>query len=378
MIVELPPLPHPLTDAPETSFTLSSSYYTDPGLFELEKEKIFYRSWQYVAPCQSFAVPGDYVVVDICSQSVFVILGDDLELRAFYNVCRHRAHELLQGQGNVASAIVCPYHAWTYKKDGALRHARNTADLAGFRLEDYGLKSIQLEEFVGCVFVNLDPKAERLADTVADLETDIRSRVPFLDDLRVPMANTFGPTEIEAGWKVVVDNYVECYHCEPAHPDFASLICMDDYQMETFGLWSRQTGPQIRHKNSAYDVNPDQGYQGALFWYLWPNTTLNILPGADEMNVSAVRPRSLTRSSFEGHTLSVDNKQNTARSTYTAEVLALEDVYLCESVQRGLKSHGYDQGRIVADKRLSGISEHALHHFHRLVYQTLQTTSHPS
>lgn len=83
MIVELPPLPHPLTDAPETSFTLSSSYYTDPGLFELEKEKIFYRSWQYVAPCQSFAVPGDYVVVDICSQSVFVILGDDLELRAF-------------------------------------------------------------------------------------------------------------------------------------------------------------------------------------------------------------------------------------------------------------------------------------------------------
>ena len=143
MAIELPPLPHPLNDAPETSFTLSSPYYTDPGVFELEKEKIFYRSWQYVAPRQSFASPGDYVVVDICEQSVFVILGDDFELRAFYNVCRHRAHELLQGQGNVASAIVCPYHAWTYKKDGALRHARNTADLANFCLEDYSLKSIQ-------------------------------------------------------------------------------------------------------------------------------------------------------------------------------------------------------------------------------------------
>ena len=93
------------------------------------------------------------------------------------------------------------------------------------------------------------------------------------------------------------------------------------------------------------------------------------------MNVSAVRPRSLTRSSFEGHTLSIVNKQNTARSTYTAEVLVPEDISLCESVQRGLKSHSYDQGRIVADKQLSGISEHALHHFHRLVYQALQTTS---
>ena len=375
MAIELPPLTQPLTDTPQTSFTLSSAYYTDAGVFELEKEAIFYRSWQYVAPRQSFASPGDYVVVDICEQSVFVILGDDFKLRAFYNVCRHRAHELLQGQGNVASAIVCPYHAWTYKKDGSLRHARNTADLANFCLKDYGLKSIQLEEFVGCVFVNLDAKAQRLSDAVADLETDIRSRVLFLDDLRVPMANTFGPTTIEAGWKVVVDNYVECYHCEHAHPDFASLICMDDYQMETFGLWSRQIGPNIRHKNSAYDVTRGQGYQRALFWYLWPNTTFNILPGADEMNVSAVRPRSLTRSSFEGHTLSIDNKQNTARSIYTAEVLVPEDISLCESVQRGLKSHSYDQGRIVADKQLSGISEHALHHFHRLVYQALQTTS---
>ena len=378
MAVELPPLAQPLTDTPETSFTLSSAYYTDPGVFELEKEKIFHRSWQYVAPRQSFASPGDYVVVDICEQSVFVILGDDFKLRAFYNVCRHRAHELLQGQGNVTSAIVCPYHAWTYKKDGALRHARNTADLANFCLEDYSLKSIQLDEFIGCVFVNLNAKAQCLSDLVADLETDIRSRVPFLDSLRVPMANTFGPTAIEAGWKVVVDNYVECYHCEPAHPDFASLICMDDYQMETFGLWSRQIGPNIRHKNSAYDVTRGQGYQSALFWYLWPNTTFNILPGADEMNVSAIRPLSLTKSSFEGHNLSVNNKQNTARSTYTANILALEDISLCESVQRGLKSHSYDQGRIVADKQLSGVSEHALHHFHRLVYQTLQTTSYHS
>jgi choline monooxygenase len=377
MAVELPPLAQPLTDTPEASFTLPSAYYTDPGVFELEKERIFYHSWQYVAPRQSFVAPGDYVVIDICEQSVFVILGDDFKLRAFYNVCRHRAHELLQGQGNVANTIVCPYHAWTYKKDGALRHARNTADRECFRLEDYGLKSVQIEEFVGCIFVNLNPEAERLADTVADLDADIRSRVPFFDDLRIPMANTIGETKIKAGWKVIVDNFVECYHCEHAHPDFASLIYMKDYQMDTFSLWSRQTAPRIRHHNSAYDVDPDRGYQGVLFWYLWPNITFSVFPGIDEMAVFAVRPLSLTRSSFEGHNLSVGTKQNSARANYTADVLVPEDISLCESVQRGLHSHGYDQGPIVSDKSLSGISEHALHHFHRLVYRTLQTTSCP-
>jgi hypothetical protein len=97
------------------------------------------------------------------------------------------------------------------------------------------------------------------------------------------------------------------------------------------------------------------------------------MPGADEMGVYAIRPRSLTRSGFEGHNLSVGRKQNSARVNYTADILVPEDISLCESVQRGLKSRGYEQGPIVADKQRSGISEHALHQFHRLVHQALQT-----
>ena len=144
--------------------------------------------------------------------------------------------------------------------------------------------------------------------------------------------------------------------------------------MDTGALWSRQLGPGIRHDNSAYKIDPEAGFQSSAFWYLWPNTTFNVLPGANELAVFAIRPIGLEESSFEGHILSGDAKQNTERSTYTANVLAPEDIALCESVQRGLKSKGYDQGPIIAGDTPNGEGEHAIHHFHRLVYQALQVT----
>ncbi len=102
----------PLVSEPEQSFTLPSYLYTDPAVYEIEKERIFYRTWQYIAHKSFFDAPGDYITAQICDQNVFVMKGKDGELRAFYNVCQHRAHELLpKGSGNVKSVIVCPYHA---------------------------------------------------------------------------------------------------------------------------------------------------------------------------------------------------------------------------------------------------------------------------
>ncbi|MEM7522483.1 MAG: aromatic ring-hydroxylating dioxygenase subunit alpha, partial [Pseudomonadota bacterium] len=220
----------PLTDKADESFTLPSSWYVDPAMFEREKEAIFYRTWQYVAHRSMFKAPGDYVAVKICDQNVFVMMGGDGELRAFYNVCRHRAHELLsEPHGNVKSVIVCPYHAWTFEREGALRGARFTGERPGFDKADYSLRQVRLELFLDCVFVNLDDDAESLGGQAGDLEADIRARVPYLSDLKPVGMDTdlLGDTYQKAGWKVVVDNYVECYHCHHAHPDFASLICMD-------------------------------------------------------------------------------------------------------------------------------------------------------
>ncbi|MEZ5773949.1 MAG: SRPBCC family protein [Hyphomicrobiaceae bacterium] len=370
----LPALDLPLSEDPARSFTLPASWYTDPAIYEREKRAIFYRTWQYVAHKSLFREAGDYVTVRICDQNIFVMKGGDGELRAFYNVCRHRAHELLSEPfGNVRSVIVCPYHAWTFEREGALRGARFATERPGFDKADYGLKRIRLEMFCDCVFVNLDEGATSLAALAGEMEADIRARVPFLDRLK-PAAierDALGPTVQKAGWKVVVDNYVECYHCEHAHPDFASLICMDKYELTCGRYWSRQVAGAIRHHNSAYEVDPARGYQSSAFWFLWPNTTFNILPGSEELAVFAVRPIDATSSSFEGHVLSADGTVHTARRDYAVNVLGPEDFALCESVQRGLMSMGYSQGPIVAVDASLGEGEHGIHHFHRLVHEAL-------
>jgi carnitine monooxygenase subunit len=376
---ELPILEKPITDKAEASFTLSREFYTDPHVYDLEKKKIFYRTWQYVAHQSTLVNVGDYVTVKICDQNVFVIRSTDGELRAFYNVCKHRAHELLEGQGNVSSVIVCPYHAWTYEMDGNLRGAPKSSGRPGFDKGDYCLTSIKLEMFCDSVFVNLDPDAESLASIAGDLEADIRQRVPYLSELAVHEGGsfeggTFGNPIQKAGWKVVVDNYVECYHCNHAHPAFADIICMPEYQVDTFKYWSRQLGDQIRSDNSAYKVSKEDPVQGSAFWFLWPNTTFNVLPGGKEFAILSIKPLSIDTSEFSGHSLTLPMaEKNAERTRYVTDVLAAEDISLCESVQRGLQSMGYTQGPIIADPEGSGTAEHGIHHFHSLVHQALSS-----
>ncbi|NKB77577.1 MAG: Rieske 2Fe-2S domain-containing protein [Gammaproteobacteria bacterium] len=367
----MPVLEYPLIDKPESSFTLSAQCYLDPAVFEQEKREIFYKTWQYVAPLGRFPEVGDYLAFRICDESVFVIRSADGDLRAFYNVCRHRAHELVSGSGNKPKAIVCPYHAWSYKTDGDLVAAPSSEGRPEFNKSDFGLKEVRLESFCGCVFVNLDESATPLKELAGDMESDIRTRVPALDELEIYGSDMLGETHVNAGWKVVVDNFVECYHCTTAHPDFASLIDMAHYQVDTFDQWSRQLGPVIRNRNSAYNVGEEEEFQESAFWYLWPNTTFNIMPGSLELAVYAIRPDGKDACRFEGEVLTANPRPNQPRVEYTADVLTPEDISLCESVQRGLHSSSYVQGPFIVDDERSGTSEHGLHHFHRLVQGAL-------
>lgn len=367
----LPPLRKPLTDKPENSFTLSSEYYLDRDIFELEKQRIFYPSWQYVAHECMLPNPGDYYAERICDESIFVIRSADGRLRAFYNVCRHRAHELLQGYGNVRKMIVCPYHAWSYSNTGELLRAPMSEHRAGFDNRDFCLREIRLEIFCGCIFVNLDDDCAGMEELFGDFEADIRAEVPYLDKLEYAGSNLLGETRIRAGWKVIVDNYVECYHCRPAHRDFASIIDMSAYITTNHGLWSKQKGPEIRYENTAYDIYPDYGMQSSVFWFMWPNTTFNVLPGSNELGIYVVRPIDPLNCDFGGHSFAEGGKIYQPRADYAASILAPEDIDLCESVQRGLMSRSYDQGAYMIDPGRLGESEHGLHHFHRLVMRAL-------
>ena len=146
---------------------------------------------------------------------------------------------------------------------------------------------------------------------------------------------------------------------------------MDAYRHDTFGFWSRQLGKEVRIRNSAYPLEPDSDFMESAFWYLWPNTTFNVLPGKREINISAIRPVGLEMTLFEGHTYSSSGEFDQAKMDYAANVLVPEDIRLCESVQRGLRSAGYSQGPLMAGPEPTGRGEHAVHHFHRLVRDAL-------
>jgi choline monooxygenase len=360
-----------LKEDPTTSFTMPARWYLDPEIFEREKEAIFYRNWHYVTHRSALAEVGDYATLRIADESVLVIRGKDGGLQGFYNVCKHRAHELLEGSGNT-KFIVCPYHAWTYGLDGSFRGAPMIEALPEFQGKDYCLTPVRVEDFCGLVFVNLDPEAEALATQAAGLAEDLREKIPGLEDLEVIDVQSFSTNgALKANWKVVADNYMECYHCPKAHPDFCDLLEIDAYQIETYGIWSRQFGPKGRPHNSAYEFAEDAPIQTAGFWYLWPTTTINYVPGEPMVQVLAILPQDIETTTFSGHRLAPGADTDEDRITYLCNTLAAEDQSLVESVQRGLKSRSYDRGPFVVDASLSGTGEQAVHHFHRLVKQAL-------
>ena len=361
----------PLDPDPSRSYTLPGWAYTDPAIFEREREGIFFKSWHYAGALENLAKAGDYVTAQILDQSVFVIRGKDGKLRGFYNVCQHRAHELLAGRGS-AKVITCPYHAWSYHADGKLRTARGSENVDGFDKNAFCLKPVKVEEFAGkFVFYNLELDAPSLNEQAGDLAEELRTEVVAYDELRFAYERG-GP--IRCNWKVAIDNYLECYHCGPAHPAFADLVDMKSYRTGISGIWSSQKGKLGRPNNNAYPVAATDAEQEALFWWLWPTTTFNVLPGSPGMSVFNFLPEAPDRCVTVGERFYLPGRNapnDEARVEYGRNVLGPEDTALCESVQRGLGSEGYGQGRFIAALNGSEITEHAVHHFHRLVAEAL-------
>ena len=364
----------PVHEQAQHAYTLPSRLYLDPEAYEQEKHKIFNYNWHYAGHLSQLGKTGDYLTATVADESIFVVRCQDEKLRAFYNVCRHRAHRLLEGSGNTTN-VVCPYHAWSYALTGELRHAQHSEKVPGFDKSEFCLRPVQVDTLCEFVFFNLDPEADSLESLAPGLAQDIRKRIPDLDGFKPVDTMSFGPETIAANWKVVADNYLECYHCTPAHPDFASLIDMSSYRMDTFHNWSRQLGPKTRPENSAYAFDPGTPNQESAFWYLWPTTTINMLPGHSCFTILSFLPLDHETTSFAGHRYGLDADPNIElQLQYVNNTLGPEDVALCESVQKGLKSQSYDQGRFIVDPDLSGIAEHAVHQFHRLVLSALEPT----
>ena len=211
--------------------TLPSDWYLDRGVYELEREHIFLREWFCVGREEALSAPGDHRVLDLHGESVLLLRNQQGELRAFYNVCRHRGarlcvaedaaprHGQVLGGGVMGSrSIMCPYHAWTYDLDGQLQRAPHIdqQSIQG----DFNLHPVGVATWGGFVFLHLTP--EQASDFLPQIDSAVTQfeRYP-LADLRIGHSIRY---EVEANWKVLCENYNECYHCGPVHPELCELV----------------------------------------------------------------------------------------------------------------------------------------------------------
>lgn len=355
--------------APEVSYTLPGWMYHDPATFETEKRTIFWKSWSHVGHVAELENEGDYLTAEIAGQGIFVIRGSDGALRAFFNTCQHRGHSLLKGKGRAKDLIVCPYHSWSYDHAGALRAAPNSDQVKDFDKACFGLAPIRVEIFAGFVFVNLDAEAPGMAETFPGAETWLTDHCPAAPDLAPTGEVLF---DIKGNWKNVGDNFLECYHCSATHRAFVDLVDMDTYKVETNEHWSVQYG-QCRASNSAFDFTAG-GDTTFFALYLWPALAFVKFPGTDGIATFSFLPLEpeLTHQAFIYHAVNgkpTDTEKDAL--AYFQDVLGPEDVDLVEDVQRGLHSLGYHQGRFMVDAGRSGLSEHAVHHFHSMVHRVV-------
>jgi carnitine monooxygenase subunit len=354
------------SDDPAQSYTLPGHTYTDPAVYEAEKAAVFHKSWIFAGAANSLSQPGAFTTIQIAGQNIAIVRDRDNKIRAFYNVCSHRAHELLSGTGRT-NLIVCPYHAWSYDLNGKLRTNPSHAGVEGFDAREFCLKTVQSEEFLGFLFINLDPKARSLAEQTGRLAEEVRNFCPEPENLKFAQRLTF---EVKANWKNIADNFQECYHCPVSHPQFVQLVDHDAYRVNTYGIVSSHLAPG-RSDGTAYTYDPNAPGAQAFYagWYLWPTVALNVFPGRRNMSFLHLTPTG-PETTLEHWDFYLEdetpNAEEQASIDYVEKVLQPEDIAIVESVQRGLHSKAYNQGRFVINKERNSVSEHGVHHFQSL------------
>lgn len=236
--------------------SLDARYYTDPDIFAAEEAGLFARSWQFAGHISQLERPGDYFTTDVAGESLILLRDRDLEIRCFYNVCQHRAHQLVQGEGN-AKLLVCPYHAWTYELTGRLRMGPNIKAVTGFNRDDVCLSSVRVEDFLGFLFVNLDPDAPDMDTQFPRVREELARFVPNIARLR-PLEWVDIPEA--CNWKISIENYSECYHCQLNHPTFAKgVVKPETYDIQPQGRCLRHTTECQNLDRMSYPVDLNAG-----------------------------------------------------------------------------------------------------------------------
>jgi choline monooxygenase len=341
--------------------TLPAAWYTDPKRFEREEEQIFAASWNYVGRAEQVAKAGDFLTGRV-GKVPFVIVRDDAAmLRAYANVCGHRGSELVLERSGNRRTLQCHYHAWTWGLDGTLRAAPHCQEQPGFNKADFPLTPLGVETFGPFIFINPGAATCSLAETLGQLPAIIRAAGVDIDSLKFRERREYA---IQANWKVVVENFLECYHCAVSHPGFADLIDLDNYHVIPFDRFSVQRGPikacALAQQDEAFAAGE---VREGIYTYLWPNFMLNVYPGAGNASTNLILPIDEHRclavyEFFFSEKMPEDQKR--AMVDFIDQVQR-EDITIVESVQRGLRSGFYNQGQLILSR------ENGIQHFQNLV-----------
>jgi phenylpropionate dioxygenase-like ring-hydroxylating dioxygenase large terminal subunit len=320
--------------SPASAETLPFSWYSDEEVLRRERSSIFARVWQYGGRAEQVAAPGSFLATDAGGIPIVVTRDQGGVLRAFLNVCRHRGAVLLEGCGE-RNTIQCHYHAWTYELDGSLRTAPRSEREAAFDKAEWSLRPASVDTWGPFLFVNPDPDATPLAEHLGQLP-EIMSRDIDVDALVFHSRVEFGAN---ANWKIVVENFLECYHCATAHPGFSAEVDVhpDRYLLEAHPTFSAQ-----------FCKAKATGEHGQ-FHLLYPNTGINVFPGPANLSIGPVAPNGTGRTErYLDYFFAPDVDEAWLEDFFAFDdQVGKEDTVLVESVHRGMAAGVLTEGRLL-------------------------------
>ena len=352
-------------DAPlAQASTPPASWYTDPRIFELEQRTVFSSSWQLVGRVDQVREPSRYLTSEIAGEPIAVVRGHDKVLRGFINVCRHHAAAVVSKPEGIADNLRCPYHGWTYNLEGVLILTPEFGGVANFDRAANGLIPVQIAERKNWVFAKLKTEGPSLEDF---LSKDLMER---FEPLNLEQMQWFERRHytLNCNWKVFVDNYLDGgYHVPHIHGNLNSVLDYTKYNIEAGEHFCLQSSPIVTDKAEAKTAEVRKG-QRAFYYWIYPNLMINIYDGVMDTNLVIPRSGDRTEVNFDYYFADVSEsaRERNLASIAVSEQIQAEDVAVCESVQRGLRSRSYNAGR------LSVRREAGEHLFHRLLYKDLQ------
>ena len=346
---------------PDADFSLPGWIYHDREFFDLEMERVIRPSWQIVCHVNEVPGPGDYRTIEYCGESVVVIRGDDGVIRAFTNVCRHRAMRLVEGAGGCAKKLVCPYHAWTYDNDGRLTGVPMKSEYPSLKLEENGLVSVALEIWHGFIFVNLAPAGfPSVTEMMSPFEAEV-SQYRF-EDMQPMGAIRHRPRDVN--WKNVGDNYSDNLHIPVAHDGLSRLVGKS-YRIEAHGWADRLYGDVVKNEKQNYwekfygahmprvEHLPEEAHGRWLYYKLWPNMAFDIY--ADQIDFMQWLPISPSTCLLREVAYALPDSRREMKLVRYANwrinrVVNAEDTWLIGQVQQGMASKSYGTGPIATSE----------------------------